>query len=96
MAYDIVHSQSAEFDFGDIIDYITVHLNNPTAASTLLDEYEDRLATIRQSPRVYRLAHVERLARKGYHTFDFGTYTAFYMIDYAEQKVLILRIFYKK
>ena len=96
MGFEIIQSTTAISDLENILVYISIQLKNPTAASRLLDEYEDRMATLRQSPRFYRPANIERLARRGYHQFKFGSYIAFYLIDEKGQKVSIARIFYKK
>ena len=96
MAYEIVHTRSAGLDFDGIIHYITFRLNNPMAAYNLRDEYQSRLATLRESPRFYRPAYIEKFSRKGYHQFTFGNSTAFYNIDDEAKTVYIVRIFYKK
>jgi len=96
MGYDVMHTAPAAQDFDGIIQYTVSRLNNPAAASALLDEYEERLANLRESPRFYGSARIERLARAGYHRFTFGNYIAFYKINDKEKKVFILRIFYQK
>jgi len=96
MSFKIVHSIPATLDLDGIIHYIAFRLNNPTAASNLLDEYENRLTNLRESPRFYGPAHIESLAHRGFHQFSFGNYIAFYTINDEEQKVNIIRIFYKK
>ena len=96
MGYKILHSVPAELDFDSIIHYITVSLNNPAAARNLRDEYYEKLAMLKESPCLYSAAPIEELARSGYHRFSFGNYIAFYQINDEEQKVNIIRIFYKR
>ena len=79
-----------------IVRYIVFKLKNPKAAGDLLDEYNKKLANIGANPRVYGLSRIERLARMGYHRFDFGNYIAFYTIDDQNSTVFIVRIFYKR
>ena len=78
-----------------ILRYISLRLNNKDAARTLLDEYENRLTNLRETPRLYGLTQLERLARRGYRRFVFGNYIAFYSIDDIEKKVYIVRIFHQ-
>ena len=96
MGFKIIHSAPAALDFDDIIFYITHQLKNPTAASALRDEYHEKLAILRESPRLYGLVPNEELARAGYHRFFFGNYVAFYHINDEEKKVHIVRIFYQR
>ena len=96
MGFDVIHAKPAILDLNGIVHYIAVRLQNPAAASALLDEYEDRLANLRENPRFYGPVRMERLARLGYHRFSFGNYFAFYKVNDEEQKVVVLRIFYQK
>jgi len=96
MNYEIIQSAPAVRDLDSIIHYIAIRLNNPKAASDLLDEFENRLANLHDSPRFYSPARSERLAGKGFHQFTFGNYVAFYKIVEEKHKVFIVRIFYQK
>ena len=96
MAFEIIQSIKAESDLDNILVYITFQLNNPTAASNLLDKYESRLTNLRKSPHFYRLSNIERLSHSGYHQFTFGNCIAFYIINDEAKTVSIVRIFYKK
>ena len=96
MVYKIIHSTPAALDFDDIIFYIAQQLKNPTAASALRDEYNEKVAILRESPRLFGLAPAEDLARSGYQRFTFGNYIAFYLINDEEKKVHIVRIFYQR
>ena len=96
MSFDVLQTAPAILDLDSIIHYIAVTLKNPKAAIDLLDEYESRLANLRESPRFYGPARVERLASTGFRQFNFGNYVAFYKINDEEHKVYIVRIFYQK
>ena len=96
MNYKIIHSVPADLDLDGIIHYIIFRLKNSTAARDLLEEYEKKLAGLRQNPRLYGLSQIERLARLGYRRFAFGNYIAFYTIDEENRQVYIVRIFYQK
>jgi len=96
MSFDVIQSAPAVLDLDNIIHYIAIRLSNPKAARDLLDEYEDRLANLRDSPRLYGPARAERLAGMGFRQFNFGNHVAFYKIVDDEQKVYIVRVFYQK
>ena len=96
MSFDVLQTVPAILDLDNIIHYIAITLKNPKAANDLLDEFENRLANLRESPRFYGFARVERLASMGFHQFNFGKYVAFYKIDDEENKVYIVRVFYQK
>ena len=96
MLYTIIRAPSATLDLDNILLYITEQLKNPTAAASLLVEYEKKQSILCESPRFYALSKNERLGRKNYRCFIFGNYIAYYNIDDTNQTVNILRIFYQK
>ena len=96
MDYNVKRAASAEADLEGIYSYITFRLNNPKAAADLANQYEKRIITLQESPRLYGLSQNPELARRGYRYFTFGNYIAYYTIDEANHIVNIARIFYQK
>jgi plasmid stabilization system protein ParE len=96
MNYKIIQSPESKIDLDGIVNYITVRLSNPKAATDLADLYFEKLSNLSKGPRLYPLSNNYRLSVRGYRHFTFGSYIAYYTISEETRTANIVRIFYQK
>jgi plasmid stabilization system protein ParE len=94
MGYKLTISESANQDLDEILEYISIKLADPKAASDFVDELDKRYDTLEEHPYMYETSRNKRLREKGYHMFPVKNYIVLYLIDEIHLKVIISRIFY--
>lgn len=72
--------------------YLVDTLKNPQAARRLLEEYEQLIDTLEQTPAAYPLVRDELLAFAGYRWAPVSAYRVFFTVDENAQRVDIHRI----
>ncbi len=77
--YEIRLLQVAEDDLREIINYIA--LDNPAAATTLLDKIENSLSGLIAFPLLGKIPAEEALAGMGYRFLTVGNYLIFYTFE---------------
>ena len=86
--YEIRLLQVAEDDLREIINYIA--LDNPAAATALLDKIENSLSGLISFPLLGKIPAEEALADMRYRFFTVNNYLVFYSVE--EQIVWVHRI----
>ena len=81
--YSVFVTETAERDLACIIDYISEHLSNPSAALKVLDEFERLVGDLETMPQSHAVVRDELLALAGYRWSAVGSYMAFFTIDDA-------------
>ncbi|QFJ56078.1 type II toxin-antitoxin system RelE/ParE family toxin [Pseudobutyrivibrio xylanivorans] len=94
--YDYDFTEIAEADIDETLYYISNELCNPKAAKDFVDELDDKLADICKSPKNGRLVVNEFLKRDDVRRFLVDNYIAYYIIDEANSKIVVLRVVYSK
>lgn len=94
--YGYVLTEIAESDIDETIAYISEDLSNPDAASSFLDDLEQKISEICKNPRTGRLVNNEYLKRNDVRRFLVGNYISYYIIDEETRNIVILRIIYGK
>lgn len=94
MAYKVVETELAVQDLNGILEYISVSLSNPTAASAFADEVEKCYAGLERMPLMYEQCQDVQLCALGYRKAVIKNYLLIYKVDEAEKTVYILRFFY--
>ena len=92
MSYEVCESSHAAIDLDLIIRYLVDTLKSPTAASRVLDEYENLVSTLEETPTAYPLVQDDLLAFAGYHWAPISSYMVFFTIDEEEKRVDLHRI----
>jgi plasmid stabilization system protein ParE len=87
-------TKTAEADLGEAVLYIRDVLQNPQAASRLIDEFEACVARLATQPGFRPLARDERLARLGYRWVSVGGYMAFYTTNEETRTVYVERVLF--
>ncbi len=96
MEYKYYFTQKAAKDFEDILNYISVELNNLTAAKELYSEIFKNIEELTRFPDMGRLVENEYLTDKSVRRIIVNNYTVFYKVFDNESKIYILRIVYSK
>ncbi len=94
MAYDVVVTPSANADLDSIIEYISVKLANPSAASAFLNNVTKCYEELSVSPKMYEQCRDVRLKKLGYRRAIIGNYILVYRVDEINMIVYVLRYFY--
>lgn len=94
MKYKLFLSQNFEDDLEETLFYISNSLNNPAAASRLLNKTETIISNIAANPFLYPVYHDKKLAAKGYRYAVIANYLLFYFIDEADETIFVARFIY--
>ena len=94
MAYDIVATQLAAEDLDNILQYISIDLNNPTAASSFADSLEKCYQNLSNMPYMYPKCDNMRLRMMKYRKVVINHYVMIYRVNEHSQTIYIMRFFY--
>lgn len=92
--YKLDITPAAIRDETDAISYISDTLQNPSAASNLLEQIERCYSILEDNPYIYSLCADPQLSALGYHKVIIKKHVMLYKIDVAKQVVHILRFVY--
>lgn len=94
MAYKLQITRSASEELEHIIDYISNHLNNPSAAADFLDKTEACYQRLMDNPKIYQLCDYPEFKEKNYRKAIIKNYVLIYRIDETTQTVNLLHFFF--
>ena len=94
--YSYVLTETAEADIEAAFDYIANELSNPEAASSFADELVEKLEEICRTPKSGRPVQNPYLKRDGVRRVLVKNYIAYYLIDDAGMKIVVLRVAYNR
>lgn len=94
MAYDVIETDSATEDIGEILAYIAVTLENPAAATQFADHLQAVYDQLADYPLAFESSRDPQLALRGYRKFLVGNYVGLYLVDDKAREVQIARMFY--
>jgi plasmid stabilization system protein ParE len=92
--YDFELTEIAESDIDEAFEYIAEILDNPDAASALVEELEIQISGICKKPESGRIVKNDFLRRNDIWRFLVKNYIAYYLIDDENEKIVILRFIY--
>lgn len=87
-------TQKAERDLEDIVHYIAVELANKTVASDFMDKLQAAIEEAKVFPASGSLAVNEFLPNMGIRKKLINNYLMYYLPDFEEKRINILRIAY--
>ncbi len=93
-SYSVKITPKASDDLDGIYRYIANELVNEDAAENLMDKIESGVMRLREFPLSCSLVADEILRDKGYRRLIIDNYVVFYLVDEAEQRVVIMRVLY--
>ena len=91
--YSYVLTETAEADIEAAFDY---KLSNPEAASPFADELAEKLEEPCRAPKSGRPVQNPYLKRDGVRRVLVKNYIAYYLIDDAGMKIVVLRVVYNR
>lgn len=87
-------TEKADADLDDIVRYIAVDLANPKAASDFVDKLQSAIEETRSFPESGSLVVNEYLPDTEVRKKLVGNYILYYLPDFAEKMIFVLRIVY--
>ena len=94
MSFQIEFTKSAKEDLNDIYSYIAFHLLSPDVAVNMYHSIIDGIRSLDQLPLRNAVMNDEPWKSRRLRRCFIKNYTAFYLVDEANQKVRIVRIMY--
>ena len=94
--YSYVLTETAEEDIEAAFDYIANELTNSEAASSFADELVEKLEELCRTPKSGRPVQNPYLKRDGVRRVLVKNYIAYYLIDDAGMKIVVLRVVYNR
>ncbi|HUM83796.1 MAG TPA: type II toxin-antitoxin system RelE/ParE family toxin [Lachnospiraceae bacterium] len=89
-------TQKADADLDGIVSYIAIELSNPKAASDFIDKLQKAIEEVLAFPESDSLAVNEYLPHVNVRKKLVGNYIMYYLPNYTEHEIFILRIAYGK
>lgn len=96
MTYHVHITKTAERDVINASDYIDLVLKNPSAADSLLDEFESKVNALTEFPQQHSLVEDDLLSAWGIRFVMVKNYLAFYIAEEETATVYIIRFLYGK
>lgn len=96
MKYDVIVSNYAHNDLGEINKYISWYLHNEKAANKLINKILNKIKELSIFPKRYQLCEKTTLSKKGIRYLLANNFKIFFFIDEEKKIVIILRIIYNK
>ena len=78
------------------MDYIISVLKAPKAAQTLVDEIEDKIHFLENTPLVYEIENDDFLRERNIRSVLAKSHLIFYSVNQKSEEVIILRILYAR
>lgn len=94
--YKIEISDTAERDLSDILDYISIRLQELIVAMNLLHRIQKEILSLHRMHERYRLVTDDYLAVRGFRMLRVENYLVFYTVDQEHCVVNIVRVLYGK
>ena len=94
MAYKIIETELGQKDLNDIVDYIVCSLENPSAATALLNEVEACYDTLEQHLMMFEACCDPYLKALGYRKAGIRNYIMIYKVHQPTQTMFVMRFFH--
>lgn len=91
-SYDYALTLSAEQDLDEILDYISVKLLNPDAASGFVNALESKIEEICMTPQIGSIVDNDFIKRNDVRLAHVKNYLIYYIVDELKKSIVILRI----
>jgi|SRR5680860_1222466 len=94
--YNVVVTQSADRDLGEIFDYVASRLNGSVTAAKLVSRFFDNMSALSFAPFRCLLSKDLYHAKQGFRTLFVDNYIIFFVVDEELKQVIIHRVIYAK
>lgn len=92
--YKLIITELADNDLAKIIEYISVDLANPSAATEFLTEVIKCYEYLKNNPYIYAVAEDHRLSKEGYRKVLIKNYIVVFKVDEETKTTTVYRFFY--
>ena len=92
--FDFRLTEKAEEDLDEIVNYITIELSNPQAATAFLDKLDTAINEACCFPDRGSPLNNDFLEDSGIRKKIIGNYIMYYLPDIAEEIIYVLRVLY--
>lgn len=92
--YKLNFTQNAKDDMEKAVDYISINLNNPAAASDLAEKVSRKLELLVENPKMYQLCEDVKLKELEYRKIVVDNYIIVYKVNEEKQIIYVMRFFY--
>ncbi len=92
--YKLVVTKLAEDDLEEIVEYISVDLANPSAATEFLNDVVKCYDYLKSNPYIYAISDDRRLAKEGYRKALVKNYILVFKTDEETKTTTVYRFFY--
>ncbi|MBQ6551389.1 MAG: type II toxin-antitoxin system RelE/ParE family toxin [Lachnospiraceae bacterium] len=89
-------TEIAENDIDEATAYIAQELQNPDAASHLLDEIENALDRLSRAPFTGRIVNNNYIKRNDVRRILVMNYIVYYLVDDSSNNIIVLRFAYNR
>jgi addiction module RelE/StbE family toxin len=94
--HKIILTETDKRDFADTANYISENLHNKSAAIDLITAAKTSIATLINMPTRHPLVEDAFLSKQGFRLLPVGNYLIFYVVDDANETVVIHRFLYSR
>jgi addiction module RelE/StbE family toxin len=95
-SFKLVYTPLARQDMLELFSYVANTLSAPQSATKLLDDIEQAVLRLKESPHSAPVARDEYLAAQGYRVLIFRKYLVFYKVAEKNRQAIIHRVVYGK
>ena len=92
--YEVSATNHADYDLDKIINYISLKLSAPEAASDFLDEVYTCYDRLEENPYIYEECRDPKLKKEGYRRVVIKNYVMIYKIYEDSKEVVVHGFFY--
>ncbi len=93
MASEVLILDEAKREYRNIVEYLSRILKNPIAAKRFMDEFDQQLHRVSESPKIFALSRIRELALLEYRSAIVGNYLMLYTVK--DDKVIIVHVFHQ-
>ena len=94
MAYEVLATTDADYDYANIVDYLMNVLGNEQAVSHFMNEYDEAVELLSDIAGSLGPCQDEELADLGYHRLNFKEMNYFFLYRISGDKAIIEGIFH--
>lgn len=92
--FEVEFTEQCIEEMTKIYDYISTELKENEVAKRLINEVNEKLLDLANSPEIYMKIGIKDRLKREYHRIVVKNYVVLYTVDYEKEKVFISRMIY--
>lgn len=89
MLFNVELSELAEYQYDNILSYISSVLKNPQAVKNVMDDFEDTIERLEKRADTFGFCKSKRLKEMGLHKIRFAKHRYMFVYRIIDEKVII-------